>query len=143
MLKRYLNSVEIMASTERTDLLMQCMTTPTMGRVKSACEAVYNKQQGRFYGIEVEGQTVGILGYRIIDRTCELIHAFYKEEVLTAQDYKAYIQEALSLDGLTQMQLIIHEQDKAFYAALGFNCKPYRENDLGFNQMSCILKADH
>lgn len=141
MLKRYLNSVEIMASTERTDLLMQCMTTPTMGRVKSACEAVYNKQQGRFYGIEIQGQTVGILGYRIIDRTCELIHLFYKEDMLSTKDFRGYIHEALSLDGLTQMQMIVHEQDKAFYTALGFICKPHRENDLGFNQISCILKS--
>ncbi len=141
MLNRYSNSVEIMASNTMVELLTLCLASPTLGRIKSACEAVYNKQQGRFYSIEVDGETVGILGYRIIDRTCELIHAFYHHEHLSAKGYAEHIRMALALDGLNQAQIIVHEKDKAFYHGLGFNCKPYKENDMGFNQFYCVLKA--
>lgn len=140
MLKRIMNSNEIMASKTLIDLLMRCSSNPSIGRVKSSCEAVYNKQQGRFYSITENDVVVGILGYRIVDKTCELIHVYFDDSTLDSERYSLLIREALSLDGLFLAQVIVQEDKKSYYSKLGFNCKPYKEQDLGFNQFICTLK---
>lgn len=140
MLKRYYNSSEIMSQESIVQMLMEIMVSPTIGRIKSACEAVYNKQQGRFYAIEQAVGPVAILGYRIIDRTCELLHVKVDTEALTMEEFKAYLQEALLLDGLEEAHIVVNEGEKPFYKQLGFQIKPYKENDLGFDRFYCTLK---
>ncbi|MBN2794782.1 MAG: GNAT family N-acetyltransferase [Clostridia bacterium] len=102
-------------------LMSQSMFNPTEGRIKSAAEGIYAKEQGRFYIAEQE-EIVGILGVRRVDNTyVEIMHFVVDSKLRNKGIGTALIQY---MEDVERVEQIIARPDTAslkFFENFGFD----------------------
>lgn len=118
------------------------MFNPTEGRVKSAAEGIYSKQQGSFYMAEENDEIIGIIGVRRVDNAfVEITHIAVREDYQKkgiGSQLVDYVNQAERVDR------IIAETDYEsvdFYKKLGFKIKEKQDIVTGFVRYACTLEC--
>lgn len=124
-------------------LMAAAIFNPTDGRIKSAAESIYGKEQGRFYVAEQEGEILGILGVRRVDNAFVEIMHFRVAAGKTGQGIGQGLMACLK--NCERVDAIIASCDEtmlAFYKKLGFTCKE-EEDPMTFKlTYACKLTLD-
>ena len=125
------------------DLMAQLIFNPTEGRIKSAAEGIYGKEQGRFYVANDNEKVVGILGVRRVDNTFVEIMHFIVAEGSRNQGIGHGLIDCLK--NCERVDYIITSCDDKlldFYKKLNFECKE-EEDPITFKlNYTCKLKLD-
>jgi len=102
------------------DIISRSITNPTSGKLKSAAESVYSKQQGRFYMAMEDEEIVGIVGIRIpTGRDAELMHVAVAEGFERKGIARFMVKEALRLDGVEKLTIEGCSLNRKFYKSCG------------------------
>lgn len=120
---------------EIIDIISRSIIKATEGKIKSAAESIYSKQQGRFYVAIEDEQIVGVLGMKIpTGKDSELIHLAVKEGFEGKGISSSLIREAIRLDGLKNMTAEGCSLDRRFFKKCGFKSidKKYDEILMGY-----------
>lgn len=105
-------------------LIRQTMFNPTEGRIKSAVEGIYNKEQGRFYIAEENSEVIGILGVRRVDNTfVEIMHMAVCEDMQGKGVGRGLIECVLNVERVEKIKVSCEEASKDFFKKCGFKCK--------------------
>lgn len=117
------------------------MFNPTYGRIKSAAESIYSKEQGRFYICETD-DVVGIVGVRRVDNAfVEIMHIAVDENHRKqgiASALVKYVRDAERVD-----EIIAHTDTDAvgFYEKLGFRIEEEEDKMTGLVRFTCRLEG--
>lgn len=124
-------------------LMALTMFHPTDGRIKSAAEGIYGKEQGRFYVAEDENQVIGILGVRRVDNTfVEIMHFVVKEDRRQQGIGQGLMTCLKNCERVDEIKTSCDEKLVGFYKKLGFKCKE-TEDPVTFKlTYDCKLKLD-
>lgn len=118
-------------------LLGYAMFNPTEGRIKSAAEGIYAKEQGRFYVAEQEG-IIGIIGVRRVDNDfVEIMHIAVDEDHRKSGVATAMIR---FVDEMERVDRIIAETDGDavdFYRSFGFDVQEKEDDLTGYVRYTC------
>jgi N-acetylglutamate synthase-like GNAT family acetyltransferase len=118
------NTQSIYTHEAMKQLMTETMFNPTDGRIKSAVEGIYNKEQGRFYVAEEESEIVGILGVRRVDNTfVEIMHMAVKEKMKKKGVGRGLIDCVLNVERVEKIKVTCDEASKGFFKSCGFACK--------------------
>ena len=122
-------------------LMGELVFNPTEGRIKSAAEGIYGKEQGRFYVAEDEGEIVGILGVRRVDNAfVEVMHFIVKEGKRNQGIGQGLIECVKNCERVERIIASCGEEYVRFYKKLGFGCRE-EEDDITFKlNYLCKLK---
>lgn len=113
------------------EVLSRSINRATEGKIKSAAESIYSKQQGRFYIAMEDEQVVGILGIKIpTGKDSELIHLAVREGFENKGIASELIREAVRLDGLKNMTVEGCSLDRGFFRKCGFRTVDRNYDDI-------------
>lgn len=102
-------------------VISQSMFNPTAGRIKSAAEGVYAKEQGRFY-IASEEETIGILGVRRVDNAyVEILHFAVDAEHRNKGVGTALVNYMEDVERVDEIIARPDEKSIGFFKAFGFD----------------------
>lgn len=114
------------------------MFNPTDGRVRSAIEGVYGKQQGSFYVAEVEDKIVGILGVKRVDNAyVTIMHIAVEKEHRLKGIAKAMVNYVDQAERVDEIIAEIDHDSMKFYKKLGFKVKRFEDNITGEVKYIC------
>lgn len=104
-------------------LMSQSMFNPTEGRIKSAAEGIYAKEQGRFYVAE-EDEVVGILGVRRVDNTyVEIMHFVVEQKSRNKGIGLALIKYMEDVERVDQIIVRPDTTSLKYFEKIGFQVK--------------------
>lgn len=132
---------QIVENEEIYRVIEHSMFNPTYGRIKSAAEGIYGKQQGHFYVCEDEF-VIGIIGVRRVDNAyVEIMHIAVVPEKRNqgiGTSMINYIRDAERVD-----EIIAHPEEKAvgFFEKVGFSVKESVDNMTGLVRFVCKMKG--
>lgn len=132
------NHQEIIENETISKIISYAMFNPTEGRIKSAVEGIYGKQQGRFYVAEEDDIIVGIIGVRRVDNAfVEIMHIAVEENHRlkgVATQMVKHIEQAERVD-----EIIAETDDDSvgFYRKRGFKVKGHEDVITGATRYSC------
>ncbi len=124
-------------------LMEQTMFNASEGRIKGAAEAIYAKEQGRFYVAESQGEVVGILGVRRVDNAfVEIMHFVVKEDLRKQGIGKGLIDCVINCERVDEIIVSCDEKLISYYRAAGFACKETEDPITNQLTYKCSLKLD-
>lgn len=111
----------------------------TDGKIKSAAQSLYSKQQGLIYVCKIDEEAVGIIGLKQYDNTkLELLHLAVKPSA-RGQGFGAWmIKEVLERTGLPYVFMEADGQESMYLESIGFKVK--ETNDTGLDQYICTYR---
>lgn len=113
-------------------IMSYAMFNPTEGRVKSAAEGIYGKQQGHFYVAEEEGIIIGIIGVRRVDNSfVEIMHIAVEESARRKGIGTALVKYVDDIERVDQILAETDEDAVKFYRKFGFKVR--KTEDVMFN----------
>jgi len=119
-LVRLEDHIRIYSDKKIVEIISRSIENPTGGKLKSAAESVYSKQQGRFYMAMENDEIVGIVGIRIpTGRDAELMHVAVAEGFERKGIARFMVKEALRLDGIEQLTIEACSLNRKFYKSCG------------------------
>ncbi len=123
-------------------VLGQAMFMPTAGRMKSAAEAIYSKQQGSFYLCKDGDTLLGVIGLQRTDNIqVEIMH------IAVAKDHQGkgvgrfMIEEAFRYSGTDTIVAETDSDAVDFYKKCGFKVKLQKDNILDTDRYWCVKEA--
>lgn len=119
-------------------LLALCLVRPSQGKVKSISEALYGKQQGAIFALTEEGQTLGIIGGKVIDNTHFEIHHLAVAEGHRGKGYAKWMMNTVSnhLPVKTLTCEVSHKM-MTFFKRNGFTCVLQEDEQWGSEMAVC------
>lgn len=123
------------------NLIGLAMFAPTVNKVKNAVESIYNKQQGRVFYCELDGECIGIIGVKRIDNDFEIVH-FAVSEDHQKQGVGAFM--ISELQKIPNIRSILSETDSegvGFYKSNGFEIKSLGDDIMGYERFACRKKV--
>lgn len=136
------NHKKIIENEDIKRIISYAMFNPTEGRIKSAVESVYGKQQGKFYVAEENETIIGIIGVRRVDNAyVEIMHIAVDEGHRmkdVARKMIRYVDDSERVD-----EIIAETDDDAvnFYKKLGFKVKKHEDKFTGAIRYSCVRRC--
>lgn len=128
---------DIYEDKEILDLMLKSMARGTVGRVQSAAEGIYSKQQGKFYKVEEDGKAIGILGLnRITKDRLELVHISVTDHNRKEEISKYMVDEVSRYHNAKEIRVETDFNTAQFYKKCGFKTK-LTENELGLDEYVC------
>lgn len=122
-------------------LIAYSMFNPTEGRIKSAAESIYSKEQGRFYICELD-DIVGIVGVRRVDNAfAEIMHLAVAEDHRKEGIATALIKYVRDAERVSE--IVAHTDSDAveFYEKVGFKIEEEIDNMTGLVRFTCRLEG--
>lgn len=117
------------------------MFNPTEGRIKSAAEGIYSKEQGRFY-IAEDGEPIGIIGVRRVDNAfVEIMHIAVKADYQKKGVGKQLIDYVNQAERVDQIVAETDYEAVEFYKKLGFKVEEKEDVVTGFVRYTCTLEC--
>lgn len=135
------NNKEIYENDAIIKLMRVAMFNATDGRIKSAAEGIYGKQQGHFYVADSDG-VIGIIGVRRVDNAyVEIMHLAVVEEHRNTGVGKGminYVRDAERVD-----EIIVHTDTDIYkyFEKLGFSIEEEEDNMTGLVRFTCRTKG--
>jgi len=127
------NNVEIKAIFGLT------MFGPTDGKIRSAAESMYSKQQGLLYVCYENDVAVGVIGLKQYDNTkLELLHLAVKEDSRGQGLGFKMIQEVLDYTRIPNMEMDADYKEMKYLKKLGFSVKDMSYT--GLDQFMCTYE---
>lgn len=135
------NHLEMIDDEKITGLMRHTMFNPTYGRIKSALEGTYGKEQGKLYVCEIE-DIVGLLGVRRVDNAfVEIMHFAVDEAHRKKGIAKALLEYVKSAERVNEILAHADHATKDFYQALGFKIKEELDPVTDVIQYVCRMKG--
>lgn len=135
------NHNEIIENEHINRIIRYDMFNPTDGRIKSAAEGIYGKEQGRFYVCEKE-HIVGLIGVRRVDNAfVEIMHLAVDEPYRKQGIARALVEYVRQSERVDE---IISEADDStvdFYRALDFQIEEELDPVTDVVRFICRLKG--
>jgi ribosomal protein S18 acetylase RimI-like enzyme len=134
------NNEQLYLNDKISKIISLAMFNPTYGRIKSAAEGIYGKEQGRLYVAEEE-EILGIIGVRRVDnKFVEIMH------IAVDPDYQGKGIGSKLIDHIREVERVdeIHAEtdDDAvgFYKKYGFKITENYDPIIDCVRYQCILK---
>jgi len=135
------NHQKIIDNDDIVKLMRLTMFNPTDGRIKSAVDGIYGKEQGRFYVCEEEG-IVGIIGVRRVDNAfVEIMHLAVDDAFRSKGVAKAMIQYVRDSERVDEIIVESPEKNVEFFKHLGFKVKEEYDQITDVVRFICRLKG--
>ena len=137
MILKRVSHEEIYENEDIVRLISYSIFQPTKGKIQSAAQTVYSKQQGIFYvGID-DDVIVGIIGLRKVDNTkLEILHLAVDEKKRKRGFAKDMIKEAFFNDNVLMMSCEAEHRNVRFYKNCGFKVQLI-PNEMGIDSYLC------
>ncbi len=131
------NHMDIYEDKTIKEVLFLAIHGATDGKVKSAAQSLYSKQQGLFYVCEKEEQVVGIIGLKQIDNEkLELVHLAVVPEQRGADIGKWMIDKVMDFTRIPAMYMEADAREASYLEKKGFEVKEM--DDSGLDQYLCV-----
>lgn len=115
------------------------MFMPTAGRMKSAAEAIYSKQQGSFYLCKEDDRLIGIIGLRRTDNVqVEITHIAVAEDMQGKGVGTFMVDETFRLAGTETIVAETDDDAVGFYRKLGFKVQERHDEVLDQVRYWCV-----
>ncbi|MCH4887294.1 GNAT family N-acetyltransferase [Acidaminobacter sp. JC074] len=135
------NHQSIIENEDIVKLMRLTMFNPTDGRIKSAVDGIYGKEQGRFYVCE-EDQIIGIVGVRRVDNAfVEIMHLAVDESHRNKGIARALIKYVRDSERVDEIIVSPEEKDVAFFKHLGFKVEEEYDQITDVVRFICRLKG--
>lgn len=137
MILKKVSHEEIYQNQEIARLISYSIFQPTKGKIQTAAQSVYSKQQGIFYvGLE-DDEMVGVIGLRKVDNTkLEILHLAVDEKKRKRGFAKNMIKEAFFNDNVLMMACESEHRTVRFYKNCGFKTQLI-PNEMGIDRYMC------
>jgi|GEM_PF-998328 len=113
-------------------LMKACMYNGSDGRIKSAAEGIYGKEQGRFYVAEENDHVYGLLGVRRVDNAYVEIMHYIVDEAHRRQGIGLGLMECVkNCERVDQIIVSCDFKMVDYYKKMGFDCQE-KEDPLTF-----------
>lgn len=123
-------------------IMSYAMFNPTDGRIKSAAEGIYGKQQGKFYIAEENEEIVGIIGVRRVDNEyIEIMHIAVDEAFRGQGIGKKMIAFVDDAERVKKIIVESNQETVKFYRKAGFKVKKKEDLVTGSIQYSCTYNC--
>lgn len=130
------NHQEIYTNSEIKSIFGLTMFGPTDGKIKSAAQSMYSKQQGLFYVCYEEDAPVGVIGLKQYNNErLELIHLAVKESARGKALGFKMIETVLDYTRIPEMYMEADFKEMSYLKKQGFKCKDM--SDSGLDQFIC------
>lgn len=124
-------------------LMAQLVFNPTEGRIKSAAEGIYGKEQGRFYVANDDERVVGILGVRRVDNTfVEIMHFIVVEDRRNQGIGHGLLECVKNYERVDYIITSCDDKMLDFYKKEKFKCKEEEDPVTFMLNYTCKLKLD-
>jgi len=122
---RITDSSQLLSNDAIYQLLSLSINSPTFGRVKTAAESLYSKEQGKFYtAVDDDGKIVGIIGAKRIDNErLELKHIAVDESLRKQGIAKRMMMDIVREEGVPMMTAEVDHKFQTFFLKCGFKTK--------------------
>ena len=135
------DSMDIYLNKEIYAMMELAVFNSTWGKIKSAAEAMYSKQQGLFFTAVEGDEIVGIIGVKRIDSSyLELNHLAVKPEWRKKGIARSMINEVLDHERVDTMVADVDHKDVEFFKHCGFKTKLVVDEAMGEENYVCTLK---
>lgn len=135
------NIKEIYTNAALTRLISSAMFNPTFGRIKTAAEGIYAKQQGKFY-VAKEDNYVGIAGVKRTDnKKVDIIHIAVDEALRNKGIATKLIQTIIEVERVEEIHAETDDDGVGFYRKLGFKVKEVRDKYTDVLRYECVYKC--
>lgn len=130
------NHVDIYEKNDIKSIFGLTMFGPTDGKIKSAAQSMYSKQQGLFYVCYVDEAPVGIIGLKQYNNDkLELLHLAVKEEARGSNLGFQMIEKVLDYTRIPEMYMESDYKEMTYLKKMGFKVKDM--SDSGLDQFLC------
>lgn len=135
------NIKEIHRNETLKKLMSFAMFNATDGRIKSAAESIYAKEQGRFYVAE-EDDYVGICGVRRIDnQKVDIMHIAVDETLRKQGIATKMIQAVNDIERVKEIHAETDDDAVNFYRKLGFKVTEVRDKYTDVLRYECVYRC--
>lgn len=122
---------EIITNANINRIIRYAMFNPTDGKVKTAADGIYGKQQGSFYVCELE-EIVGIIGVKRVDNAfVQVMHIAVEEAYRKQGIAKALIDYVKQAERVDEIKVETDGSSLAVLRKLGFSFMEEEDNMTG------------
>ncbi len=142
-LKEITDYREIYEDSDLARLLGLALNSPTPGKVRSAAQGAYAKQQGHFFAaLDGEGRPIGIAGYRTVDNNRMVLLHVAVDPAHRGQGVGRRMVETLR-GFLKQGEVTaeVNPGQSGFLEALGFQCRPGGDPEVDDSLVLCTWRV--
>jgi len=133
------NHHEIYSNADIKEIFGLTMFGPTDGKIKSAAQSMYSKQQGLFYVMYENDQPLGIIGLKQYNNErLELLHLAVKESSRGQGLGMKMIETVMDYTRIPEMYMEADFKEMSYLEKQGFKCKDM--SDSGLDQFVCTIK---
>jgi len=138
-IRKISNYLEITENINISKLIMQCMFSPTQGKVLTLAQAIYAKTQGVMFVCEDNHEVIGLIGGVEIDG----VH-FVIKHVSVNEDYRRQGIARMLFNHLIQykkyqsIKTTADHETTRFYRSVGFDCNLVKDHILDITQYHCV-----
>jgi len=142
-LKEITDYREIYENSDLARLLGLALNSPTPGKVRSAAQGAYSKQQGHFFAVLGEdGSPIGIAGYRTVDNNKMILLHVAVDPAHRGQGVGRRMVETLrSFLKSGAVMAEVSPAQSGFLEALGFQCKPGGDPEVDDSLVLCTWRV--
>ena len=118
------------------------MFNPTFGRIKSAAESVYSKEQGRFY-VAKDEDYVGIVGVKRTDnKKVDIMHIAVDEPFRNKGIGRKLIEAIIEIERVEEIHAETDGDGVEFYRKFGFKIEDKEDKYTGILRYVCVYKCN-
>lgn len=127
------------------DILMKivsaAMFNPTYGRLKSAAEGIYSKEQGRMY-VAKEEDYIGFVGVKRTDNfKVEIMHIAVEETLRNKGIGRQLVEFVIEMERVKEIHAETDNDGVGFYKKLGFIITEEIDKYTNIIRYVCVLKC--
>ncbi len=135
------NHKELYTRASLVRLMEYSMFNPTLGRIKSAAEGVYNKQQGKLYVAEDE-EYLGLIGVKRTDnKKVDILHFAVEKEYRNNGIGRKLIEAVIEIERVDEIHINTNKKDSDYFRKIGFKVLQEEDKFTGEINYICIYKC--